>query len=94
MAVISPLGDEIAELLAAAPRGMSCDALSARLQRRRTDVRLALVTDTRFQRRGSGRGSRWVANATAEASRTGRDGNLRHGAVVPPPDPSDAEGAL
>jgi hypothetical protein len=79
------LRDEITELLAAAPGGMSCDAVAARLRRRRTDVRSALVNDPRFRKRGSGRASRWVTNAALVVSGTDKDGNLGGRQVFPPP---------
>jgi len=87
----TPLGDEIARLLAAELDGMPCDAIAARLGRRRTDVRLALVSDPRFRRRGRGRASRWLANAAAEASGTGKDGELGGVAATPSPNPKSAE---
>lgn len=54
------LADEIASLLALAPRGLSCDELAVRTARRRTAVLAALRSDPRFTRRSAGRGSRWL----------------------------------
>lgn len=75
IAAVTPLGDEIAALLAAERRGMSCDALAARLRRRRTDVRFVLVSDPRFQRFGSGRASRWLVISALAPPGTDKDGN-------------------
>jgi hypothetical protein len=53
------LADEVVTLLAGAPFGLSCDAISGRLRRRRAEVLEALRWDPRTERTGQGRGSRW-----------------------------------
>lgn len=53
------LADELAAVLRGKPLGSSCNELARRLGRRRRDVLEALRWDPRFERCGTGRGSRW-----------------------------------
>jgi hypothetical protein len=63
------LGDDLARVLDGEPAGLSCDALALRVHRRRRVVLATLRTDSRFERRGRGRGSRWLAARTAPRAR-------------------------
>jgi hypothetical protein len=67
------LGDDLAHVLAGEPAGLSCDELALRVHRRRRVVLATLRTDSRFERRGRGRGSRWVL-AARTAPRARQDG--------------------
>lgn len=53
------LADELVSALEHEPRGLSCDELAVRLQRRRAEVLDALRSDWRLEHVGGGRGSRW-----------------------------------
>ena len=70
------LADEIAERLASASNGLSCDDLAERLGRRRSDVLEALRRDARFVHSGRTSQSRWRVESrdTLGASGTERDG--------------------
>jgi hypothetical protein len=69
------LGDELAAELADTV-GLSCDALTLRVRRRRAVVLAMLRSDARFVRRGAGRASRWVL-AARTAPRARQDGLRR-----------------
>jgi hypothetical protein len=70
------LGDEIATLLEAESNGLSCDALAMRLGRRRSAVIDELRSDSRFERSGNTRGSRWrLASRSASWDGMGRNKN-------------------
>jgi hypothetical protein len=51
--------DDLECVLAAEPRGLSCDGLSRRLHRRRTEVLAVLQSNPRFERVGRTRRARW-----------------------------------
>jgi hypothetical protein len=54
------LGDELARMLDREPTGLSCDALTRRVHRRRAIVLAALNADPRFLHEGNTHGSRWL----------------------------------
>jgi hypothetical protein len=80
-AVDGKLGDVLVVLLADEPVGLSCDELALRSHRRRRAVLVTLRTDSRFEHRGRGRGSRWVLATPPLASWDGLGRIDRPGSV-------------
>lgn len=61
------LADDLAQLLAAEPLGLSCRELARQVRRRSGTVLEVLRADARFVRDGDRRGSRWRLNTSTSS---------------------------